>query len=84
MKHTKINTVKQTAQSLFIMYNYLPEKVRQEFNNLLQKKSLSAGLVPEDTVWLKLSDETLSSIWATPENEIWDEFYLKQKKSGNV
>jgi len=45
---------------------------------------LSAGLVPEDTVWLKLSDETLSSIWATPENEIWDEFYLKQKKGGNV
>ncbi|MEK6615687.1 MAG: hypothetical protein AABZ32_06200 [Bacteroidota bacterium] len=79
-----MNTVRQTAQSLFIMYNYLPEKVRQEFNNLLKKNPLPDGVVSADAAWLKLSEETLSSIWETPENEIWDEYYLSQKESGNV
>ena len=79
-----MNTIRQTAQSLFIMYNYLPEKVREEFNNLLKKNPLPAAAIGADAAWLKLSDETLSSIWETPENEIWDEYYFKQTKNGNV
>ena len=47
-------------------------------------KTISDGSLTADAAWLKLSDQTLSDIWETPENEIWDEFYLKQKSIGNV
>lgn len=84
MNHIPINIVRQTAQSLFIMYNYLPEKVRQEFNKLLKENPLPDDVIAADAAWLKLSDKTLMDIWETPENKIWDEYYLKQRENGNV
>ena len=33
-----------------------------------------------DSELLKLSENTLSSIWETKENKIWDEFYLKTQR----
>ena len=78
-----MNSIRQTAQSLFIIYNYLPKEVRKEFNNLI-KKSLLENVVIENDTWLKLSKETLSEIWETLENEIWDEYYNKQAKIGKI
>ena len=49
------------------------------------KESSSIDTVgTSDEAWLTLSDETLSDIWDTPENEIWDDYYLKLNEKTNV
>jgi hypothetical protein len=28
--------------------------------------------------WMRLTEETLKEDWEAPENDVWDEFYVKQ------
>ncbi|HEY0110310.1 MAG TPA: hypothetical protein VGB67_11810 [Fibrella sp.] len=67
------NTITNTARSLWVIYQQMPDAVQQEFKRLLDGKADYAN-----DEWLSLSALSLKEIWETPEEEYWDELYAKQ------
>jgi len=50
----------------------MPDAIQAEFKRLLEHEEEDA------TGWMRLTEETLRDDWEEPENDVWDEFYLKQ------
>lgn len=67
------NTIRDTARSLWVIYQQLPDAVQHEFKRLLNDEVDYAN-----NDWLPLSALSLKEIWETPEEEYWDELYAKQ------
>lgn len=64
-------TAEDTARSLWIIYQQMPNNVQHEFRRLIEGEE-------EDTVRMKITEEVLQDDWNAPENDVWDEFYAKQ------
>lgn len=65
-------TTEDTARSLWVIYQQMPDAVQAEFKRLLEHEE-------EDTTgWMRLTEEALRDDWEAPENDVWDDFYLKQ------
>ena len=60
-----------TARSLRVIYQQMPDAVQHEFKRLLDDETDDGG-------WMKLTEEALRDDWEAPENDVWDEFYAKQ------
>lgn len=61
-----------TARSLWIVYRQMPAAVQDEFRKLLNHEEEDAA------GWMRLTEEVLKEDWEAPENDVWDEFYVKQ------
>ena len=77
-----MNTAIQTAHSLYIVYKQLPNIAQKEFERIITTKNKHEDRT--DKEWMKVSEETLEDIWGTPENDIWDQFYIQQTNRENV
>ena len=60
-----------TARSLWVIYQQMPDAVQHEFKRLLDDEA-------DDEGWMKLTEEALGDDWDAPKNKVWDEFYAKQ------
>lgn len=65
-------TTIDTARSLWVIYQQMPTAVQDEFRRLLDHEE------DDQTGWMQLTQEALQDDWEAPENDVWDEFYLKQ------
>ncbi|RYF70200.1 MAG: hypothetical protein EOO39_16180 [Cytophagaceae bacterium] len=66
------NTITDTARSLWVIYQQMPDAVQHEFRRLLDNGDYA------NNEWLSLSALSLKEIWETPEEDYWDELYAKQ------
>ena len=64
-------TAEDTARSLWIIYQQMPVAAQDEFKRLLEDEE-------ENLFWMRIAEEVLRDDWDTPENDVWDEFYVKQ------
>ncbi len=65
------NTITNTARSLWVIYQQMPDAVQHEFKRMLNEEA-------DDEGWMKLTEEALREDWEAPENDVWDEFYAKR------